>query len=45
MRPEEKQAPQAIQAISGIGNTSVQAVISVIGTDMGRFPMDRHISS
>ncbi len=29
----------------GIGVTSVQAVISVIGTDMGRFPTDAHISS
>lgn len=45
MKPEEKQASQAIQDVTGIGNTSAQAVISVIGTDMGRFPTDRHISS
>ena len=45
MKPEKKQASQAIQDITGIGNTSAQAIISVIGTDMTRFPTDRHISS
>ena len=45
MKPEEKQASAAIQDITGIGNTSAQAIISVIGTDMERFPTDRHISS
>ena len=45
MKPEEKQASQAIQDVTGIGNTSAQAIISVIGTDMERFPTDRHISS
>ncbi len=45
MKPEEKQASQAIQNITGIGNTSVHAIISVIGTNMGRLPTDRHISS
>ena len=45
MKPEEKQASAAIQDITGIGNTSAQAIISVIGTDMGRFPSDKHISS
>lgn len=34
MKPEEKQASKAIQEVTGIGNTSAQAVISVIGTDM-----------
>lgn len=37
MKPEEKQASKAIQEVTGIGNTSAQAVISVIGTDMSRF--------
>ena len=37
MKPEEKQASHAIQDVTGIGNTSAQAIISVIGTDMGRF--------
>ena len=45
MKPEEKQACAAIQEVTGIGSTSAQAVISVIGTDMGRFPDDAHIAS
>ena len=45
MKPEEKLASSAIQDITGIGKTSAQAIISVIGTDMSRFPTDRHISS
>src|SRR5699024_1218434 len=34
MKPQEKQAAKAIQDIPGIGNTSAQAIISVLGTDM-----------
>lgn len=45
MKPEEKKAAEVIQDIPGIGNTSAQAIISVIGTDMGRFPTDAHIAS
>jgi len=45
MKPEEKQAAKAIQDIPGIGETSAQAIISVIGTDMGRFPTDGHIAA
>ena len=45
MKPEEKQASQAIQEVTGIGTTSAQAILSVIGTDMNRFPTDKHISS
>lgn len=45
MKPEEKRAASAIQDIHGIGNTSARAIISVIGTDMGRFPTDAHIAS
>ena len=45
MKPEEKRAAKVIQDIPGIGNTSAQAIISVIGTDMTRFPTDAHISS
>ena len=45
MKPEEKRAAEAIQDIPGIGNTSAQAVISVIGTDMERFPTGAHIAS
>ena len=45
MKPEEKQAASAIEDVTGIGHTSAQAVISVIGTDMNRFPTDAHIAS
>lgn len=45
MKPEEKQAVEAIKAINGIANVSAQAIIAVIGTDMKRFPTDAHISS
>ena len=45
MKPDEKKAAEVIQDIPGIGNTSAQAIISVIGTDMGRFATDAHISS
>lgn len=42
MKPDQKQVVAVIQDIPGIGNTSAQAIISVIGTDMeprivGRF--------
>ena len=45
MKLEEKEAASAIQDIPGIGNTSAQAIISVIGTDMERFPTGSHIAS
>ena len=45
MKPEEKEAAKVIQDITGIGNTSAQAIISVIGADMSRFPTDAHIAS
>ena len=45
MNPKEKQATEMIQEIPGIGNTSAQAIISVIGTEMKRFPTDAHIAS
>ena len=45
MKPEEHEAAAKIQDVPGIGPTSAQAIISVIGTDMSRFPTDRHISS
>ncbi len=44
MTPDEQTAATTIQEIPGIGSTSAQAIISVIGTDMSRFPSDRHIS-
>ena len=45
MKPEEKEAAKVIQEIPGIGNTSAQAIISVIGTDMTRFPTSAHLAS
>lgn len=45
MKPEEKRAVEAIKDVTGIADTSAQATIAVIGTDMGRFPTDAHISS
>ena len=45
MKPEEKKAASAIQTIPGIAQRSSQIVVSVIGTDMSRFPSDAHISS
>ena len=40
----EKAAVKAIEEVPGIGKVSAEAIISVIGTDMTRFPTDRHIS-
>lgn len=45
MKPEEKNAASVIEEVTGIGHTSAQAIVSVIGTDMSRFPTDGHISS
>lgn len=45
MKLEKKQASKAIQDVTGIGSTSTQAIISVIGTDVERFPTDAHIAS
>ena len=42
---EEKQAVSVIEDVTGIGHTSAQAIVSVIGTDMSRFPTDAHLSS
>ena len=44
MKQEDRNAAQAIQEIPGIGASSAQVIISVIGNDMSRFPSDRHIS-
>lgn len=45
MKDEEKIACARIQEIPGIGPTSAEAIISVIGTDMTRFPTDAHLAS
>ena len=44
MDSKEKAAVKAIEGVPGIGKTSAEAIISVIGTDMSRFPTDKHIS-
>lgn len=44
MKDEEKIAAARIQDLPGIGNTSAEAIVSVIGADMSRFPTDKHIS-
>lgn len=45
MNNSEKKASAVIQDITGIADASARAIISVIGTDMSRFPTDAHISS
>ena len=45
MNSEEKKATAVIQDIPGIAAIGAQQIISVIGTDMSRFPTDAHISS
>ena len=45
MTSEEKKAVEVLKEIPGIGSTSAQAIIAVIGTDMHRFPTDAHLSS
>lgn len=45
MKPDEKKAVDAIKDVTGLGVDSARIVISVIGTDMGRFPTDTHIAS
>lgn len=45
MKPDEKKAASAIQDIPGIAESSAKAIISVIGTDMERFPTDKHLAS
>lgn len=45
MKPDEKKAVEAIKEVTGLGVDSSRIIISVIGTDMGRFPTDAHLSS
>lgn len=45
MTPDEHQATAAIEEVTGIGKTSAQIVVSVIGTNMGRFPTANHLCS
>ena len=45
MKPDEKKAVDAINDVTGLGVDSARIIISVIGTDMGRFPTDANIAS
>lgn len=45
MNSDDKKCVDAITDIPGIGKESAEVIISVIGTDMSRFPTDNHISS
>lgn len=45
MKEEEHKAVEAIKSVTGIGEDSAKIIISVIGTDMNRFPTDGHICS
>lgn len=45
MNDEEKKAAEWIQQIPGIGDDSSKIIISVIGTDMSRFPTGKNLAS
>jgi transposase len=42
---EQRKACELIESIPGIGHEAACAIISVIGTDMSRFPTSKHICS
>lgn len=41
---EQREAVEALTAIPGISKVSTKNIIAVIGTDMSRFPTERHLS-
>ena len=41
---EQREAVEALTAIPGISEISAKTIIAVIGTDMSRFPSERHLS-
>lgn len=43
MKPEEHRAAKVIQEVTGIGKTSAQQIIAVLGTDLSRFPSAGHL--
>lgn len=43
MKPDQKNAADALQDIPGIGDNSAKAIISVTGSDMSRFPDAEHL--
>lgn len=45
MKPEEKQAVEAVKDVTGLGVDSSRIIISVIGTDMDHFATDGRLAS
>ena len=45
MKPDDKLAASAIQDIPGIASANSKAIISVIGSNLERFPTDKHLAS
>lgn len=45
MNEGQKEVAKKLDGVIGVGADSAKAIISVIGTDMSRFPTDAHISS
>ena len=43
MKPEEHRAAEVIQEVTGIGKTSAQQIIAVLGSDVSRFPSAGHM--
>jgi len=43
--PSFHQAVSLLMTMTGVGRTAAEIVIAEIGTDMSRFPSDRHLSS
>ena len=45
MKDDEHKAVDAIKDVTGLGENSAKIIVSVIGTDMERFPTDSHLAS
>lgn len=45
MNADQRAAVKAVDEVTGIAPDSAKAIISVIGTDMSRFPSDAHLCS
>lgn len=43
--PPVEEAVTLLQTIPGIGPVAAQAIIAEVGTDMGRFPSEKHLAS
>lgn len=45
LQDEQEEAIELIKGIPGISDRSAQVIVSAIGTDMSRFPTDKHLCS